>query len=264
MVRTGKIKWNIGTLEDTAQTVVNWLDEVWGKIWEAIKWAKWTVTTSPSIIDEATRIFSNSVDMKAAAAPVLKDFIETTKNGLSIQDAFKAKKIFSTEIWKLSRAWDGGTDAYSALVKWVHELDGAIDNAVNATLKWAQHAELKSQYATLKKLAWDIVQSAMVEQRRAPQTLAEQMGMLQTISDIIKNPLSWTYRATAGALIKDMAELNTRGWAWKEFVKIMDKQAIKSAKIPILKKSTIPNSKLQSSKKPVKSQVLKKKQVTLK
>jgi len=60
-----------------------------------------------------------------------------------------------------------------------------------------------------------------------------------------------------------MAELNTRGGSWKEFVKIMDKQAIKSAKNP--PKITIANikknSKIDTSKtlkKTIKKPIIKK------
>lgn len=47
-----------------------------------------------------------------------------------------------------------------------------------------------------------------------------------------------------------MAELNTRGGAWKEFVRIMDRNAIKAAnKTPLKKSPIISNGKLQSTPK---------------
>ena len=257
MVRTGKIKGSVETLEDAAQTVVDWLDEVWSKIGKAVENAKGTVSPSVQTMQNIASIASNPVEQIGWAIKPLNQFIETLKNGLSIQDAFKAKKIFGAEIRKLIKAGDTGTDAYSALVKSVQELSDNIDTAVVQNLKWSKYAELKNQYATLKKLAWDITQSAMVEGRRSPQTLVEQLGMLETMGDIIRNPLSWTYRATAGKLIADMAELNTRGGAWKEFVRLMDKRAIEAAKKAPLKKSPIiSNGKLQSAQKSVKSWVI--------
>lgn len=230
-VRTWKMKWNINTLEDAANTVISNLDSVGANIGSAIKWAKWTVWPSVWTMDEITNTLSNKIESRSWAFKPLQNFLEDIKWGLNLQDAFKAKKVYQAEITKLIKAWDAGTDSYSALVKWVQELTDNIDNVVEKSLWSKQLIEWKKQYRLLKSIASDISKSAVVEGRRSPQTFVEQLGTLQAISDGITNPIG-----TARTLFaKEIWELNTRGGAWKELIKNYDKQAIWSIKKPIIK-----------------------------
>lgn len=229
-IRTGKMKWNINTLEDAANTVISNLDSVGANIWSAIKWAKWTVIPSVWTMDEITNTLTNKIESRSGAFKPLQNFLEDTKNWLNLQDAFKAKKVYQAEITKLIKSGDAGTDSYSALVKWVQELTDNIDNAVEKSLWSKQLIEWKKQYRLLKSIASDISKSAVVEWRRAPQTFVEQLWTLQAITDGITSPLSTAKQLFA----KEIWELNTRGWAWKELISNYDKQAIKWFNNPIV------------------------------
>lgn len=223
-VRTGKMKWDISTLEDSANTVIKNLDSIGSNIGEAVKWAKWTVWPSVWTMEEISNTLWNKIESRSGAFNPLKNFLEDTKDWLSLQDAFKAKKVYQSEITKLIKSGDAWTDSYQSLVKWVQELSDNIDNVVEKSIWSKQFAEWKKQYRLLKSIASDISKSAVVEWRKAPQTFVEQLWTLQAISDGITNPLS-----TAKSIFaKEIGELNTRWWAWKELIKNYDKEAIKT------------------------------------
>ena len=222
-VRTGEFKWDISTLENAAQTVISNIDDVGKKIWNSIDNAVWTVSLSPEIVGNITNVLWSNVEELAWAYKPLQNLLKYANKPLSIRDAFKVKRVFQTEIGKLIKAWDAGTDSYEALVKWVQQLSDWIDNAIESG-KWAEFKKLKEQYTLLKKLASDISKSAVVEWRRSPQTLVEQLWTVEAILDGITNPL-WTAKQL---FAKEIGELNTRWWAWKELIKIYDNNAIKA------------------------------------
>lgn len=234
-VRTWKMKWNISTIEDAANTVINNIDSVGANIGTAIKWAKWTVWPSVWTMEEITNTLWNKIESRSGAFKPLQNFLDDTKNWLNLQDAFKAKKVYQAEITKLIKAGDAGTDSYQALVKGVQELSDNIDNVVEKSLGSKQFMEWKKQYKLLKSIASDISKSAVVEWRRSPQTFVEQLWTLQAISEWITSPLSTAKQLFA----KEIWELNTRGGAWKELIKNYDKEAIKAVKNP--KKTSIFN-----------------------
>ena len=223
LVRTWTMKWDLSTLEEAANSVISNLDDVWSKIWGAVKSVEWTISPSVWTLDEISWVLWSNIEKRWWAYKVLENFKSDTQWGLNIQEAFKAKKIYQAEIGKLIRAWDSWTDSYSALVKWVQELTDSIDNVIASNLKWKEFEIWKKQYALLKKIATDISKSAVVEWRRAPQTFVEQLGTLDTILDLSRNPLStakWLFA-------REIWELNTRWGAWKELIKIYDSEAIK-------------------------------------
>lgn len=222
-VRTWKMKWDISTLESAANTVINNLDSIWENIWKSVSKAEWTVSPSVWTMEDISKTLSSKIEARSWAYKTLQNFIEDTKDPLSLQDAFKAKKVYQAEIWKLIKSWDAGTDSYSSLVKGVQELSDNIDNIVEKSIWSKKFIELKNQYKLLKKIASDISSSAVVEWRRTPQTFIEQLWTLQAITEWVTNPLS-----TAKTLFaKEIWELNTRWWAWKELIKNYDKEAIK-------------------------------------
>jgi len=230
-IRTWVYQWDVSTLENAANSVVQNLDNIWWKIWEAVKDATGKIPLSKNRA-AIKKVLSDPIEKRWWAYQILKNFYQDTApiDGLSIQRAFKAKKIYQAEIKKLIKSWDTWTDAYETLVKWVQELNDNIDNAV-ANTPWFK--EWKSQYSHLKKLVTDMAKSAAVEWRRSPQTFVEQLGMVETLMDAVSNPLS-----TAGKLFaKEIGELNTRWWAWKELMKIYDTEAIasKAAKKSVMK-----------------------------
>ena len=225
-IRTGKLKWNINTLEDSANTVVQNLDDIGAKIGNAVADVKGNTAISMWTRAEMKKALTNRIEKRAWAYWPLQNFYKDTSKGLSLKDAFKAKKVYQAEIGKLIKAWDAWTDSYSALVKWVQELSDNIDNAVMKNIKWPEFKQWKSQYALLKKLVNDISKSAVVEWRRSPQTFVEQLWHLQAISEWIKNPLSTAKQVFS----REIGELNTRGGAWKELIKNYDKQAISAFK----------------------------------
>lgn len=235
-VRTWRYTWDVSTLENAANTVVTNLDNIGGKIWEAVKETKWKIPLSKNRT-EIAKVLSDPIEKRWWAYKILKNFYQDTApiDWLSIQRAFKAKKIYQAEIRKLIKAWDSGTDAYESLVKWVQELNDWIDNAV-ANTPWFK--DLKKQYSHLKKLVTDIAKSAAVEWRRSPQTFVEQLGMVETLMDAVSNPLSTAWKLFA----KEIGELNTRWWAWKELMKIYDTESISKATSKVIKR-TVPNPK---------------------
>jgi hypothetical protein len=225
-IRTGNLKWNIDTLEDSANTVVQNLDEIGAKIGNAVSDVKWNTAISMGTRAEMKRALTNKIEKRAWAYWPLTNFFKDTSKGLSLKDAFKAKKVYQAEIGKLIKSWDAGTDSYSALVKWVQELSDNIDSAVMKSMKWWEFKEWKAQYALLKKLVNDISKSAVVEGRRSPQTFVEQLWQLEAIVEWVTSPLSTAKQVFA----KEIGELNTRGGAWKELIKNYDKQAINAFK----------------------------------
>lgn len=233
-VRTWVYKGDISTLESAANTVVTNLDEVGSKIGASVKDATWKIPLSKNRM-EIKKVLSDPIEKRWWAWKILKNFYDDTApiDWLSIQRAFKTKKIYQAEIKKLIKSWDTWTDAYEALVKWVQELNDSIDNAV-ANTPWFK--EWKAQYSHLKKLVSDISKSAAVEWRRSPQTFVEQLGMVENLMEAASNPLSTAWKLFA----KEIGELNTRGWAWKELMKIYDTDAIEQATNGTMKNSVKP------------------------
>ncbi len=233
-VRTWIYKWDLSTLENAANTVITNLDEIGSRIGNAVKNTTGKIPLSKNR-QSIKKVLADPIEKRGWAWKVLKNFYEDTApiDGLSIQRAFKAKKIYQAEIKKLIKSWDTWTDAYEALIKWVQELNDSIDNAV-ANTPWFKAD--KAMYAHLKKLVWDISRSAWVEGRRSPQTFVEQLGMIETLMEAASNPLSTVWKLYA----KEVGELNTRGWAWKELMKIYDTDAIEQATNGTMKNSVKP------------------------
>ena len=226
LVRTWKLKGSIDTLEDSANTVITNLDEIGANIGKSIKETTGKISPSKTFVSDANAILKNKVEELSWAYWPLKKFLEFSKKPMSIQDAFKLKKVYQAEIWKLVKSGDVWTESYETLLKWVQELSDSIDSQV-MKLTWPKFAEYKKNYSLLKKLASDITKSAQVEWRRSPQTFIEQVSTLEAISEWISNPLSTAKQLFA----KEIGELNTRWWAWKELIKNWDKDAIKKAKL---------------------------------
>lgn len=190
---------------------------------------------------EIGNVLENPIQKRAAAYKVLENFIEDTQNELSVQDAFAAKRIYQSEISKLIKSGDAGTDAYSALVKGVQNLSDQIDDAVSKVPDSGDFKGLKKKYALLKSLAGDISKSAQVEARSSPMTFTEQVGMLQGMTDLMKNPV----RTTGNALMREIGQMNSRGGAWKRLVEYYDNQAMKEFK----KTQSVPKSPNESGLK---------------
>ena len=226
LVRTGKLKWDLTDLQTTAQSVVDNIDEVGAKIWDAVK----KVNARVEIADDSYKAISDAIKAKWASrtptAKILQNFVEDTSDWLTLQEAFDIKKIYQAEIKKLIASKDAGTPQYSALVKWVDDLSNQIDTAIETQLKWAKFKNLKSQYKLLKSMVGDITNSAMVEWRRAPQTFTEQLGTIQAMWDFITSPLATGKQFLA----KEIGEMNTRGGSWKELVKRLDNEAVSAYK----------------------------------
>ena len=242
LVRTWKLKGSIDTLEDSANTVITNLDEIGANIGKSIKETTGKISPSKTFVSDANAILKNKVEKLSWAYWPLKKFLEFSKKPMSIQDAFKLKKVYQAEIWKLVKSGDVWTESYETLLKWVQELSDSIDSQV-MKLTWPKFAEYKKNYSLLKKLASDITKSAQVEWRRSPQTFIEQVSTLEAISEWISNPLSTAKQLFA----KEIWELNTRGWAWKELIKNWDKEAIKKAKLvkPFTKTPIVAPKKVQ-------------------
>ena len=226
LVRSGKLKGDLSSLESTAQSVVDNLDEVGSKIGKSVD----NVQANVAISDDAYKAIDDAVWARWASrtptAKILENFKEDTAGWMTLKEAFDIKKIYQTEIGKLIRSSDAGTPQYSALVKWVEELTNQIDNAIETQLKWSKFKELKSQYRLLKSMVGDITNSAMVEWRRSPQTFVEQLGTIEAMWNILSSPIA-TGRQF---LTKEIGEMNSRGGSWKELVKRLDNEAVSAYK----------------------------------
>lgn len=226
LVRSGKLKGDLSSLESTAQSVVDNLDEVGSKIGKAVD----KVQANVSISDDAYKAIDDAIWARWASrtptAKILENFKEDTAGWMTLKEAFDIKKIYQTEIGKLIRSSDAGTPQYSALVKWVEELTNQIDNAIETQLKWSEFKELKSQYKLLKSMVGDITNSAMVEWRRSPQTFVEQLGTIEAMWNILSSPIATGRQFLA----KEIGEMNTRGGSWKELVKRLDDEAVDAYK----------------------------------
>lgn len=219
-VRTGKLEGNINTIEDASQTVIDNLDTVGARIWNAVSQVEWTLNVDVDILDSINTAIKAKWSRVSGATPILKDFIEDLWDGeLDFADAYELKKAYSNEVSKLYKSWDAGTKQFKALSDWVNYLNNEIDLVIDTKL-WTQFADDKLLFRNLKLIVDDIVSSTLVEGRRSPNTLAEQIGMIEGLL----SPL----QATKQIFIKEIGELNTRWWAWKELIKIYDKRAIKN------------------------------------
>lgn len=235
LVRTWKLDGSLDSLQDAAETVVNWLDTVGERIGGAIGKLEWKSRISLPTRSEIRWVLKSAIEQDAGAFQALKKFADRTKWELSYSDLFKVKKIYSKEISKLTRNGDGGTDSYSALVKWVQEITDILDTAVEKKLVGSKFADDKRIYRTLKELASDIAKSAQVDARRSPQTLTEQLGFIQALT----SPGEFAKRAFA----REIGEMNTRGGTWKQFIDILDERAVKNAR-------NVPKPKVTPPKKP--------------
>ena len=226
LVRSGKLKGDLSSLESTAQSVVDNLDEVGSKIGKAVD----NVNANVAISDDAYKAIDDAVWARWASrtptAKILENFKEDTAGSMTLKEAFDIKKIYQTEIGKLIRSSDAGTPQYSALVKWVDELTNQIDNAIETQLKWSKFKELKSQYRLMKSMVGDITNSAMVEWRRSPQTFVEQLGTIEAMGNILSSPIATGRQFLA----KEIGEMNTRGGSWRELVKRLDNEAVSAYK----------------------------------
>lgn len=219
-VRTWVLKWNIDTIEDAAQTVVDNIDTVWARIGNAVKKVDWFID-----VDEATRLNINiALNAKGAkispATNILKQFADDIGDGnLSVTDAFELKKLYGNEVSKLYKSWDAGTKQFKALSDAVKWLNTKIDDIIDTKLG-SEFAKDKEIFRSLKTIVDDLVNSTLVEGRRSPNTFSEQIGMIQGLLSPIES--------TKQVFIKEIANLNTRGWSWKELIKVYDQRAIKS------------------------------------
>lgn len=226
LVRSGKLKGDLSSLESTAQSVVDNLDEVGSKIGKSVD----NVKANVAISDDAYKAIDDAVWARWASrtptAKILENFKEDTAGSMTLKEAFDIKKIYQTEVWKLIRSGDAGTPQYSALVKWVDELTNQIDNAIETQLKWSKFKELKSQYRLMKSMVGDITNSAMVEWRRSPQTFVEQLWTIEAMGNIISSPIATGRQFLA----KEIGEMNTRGGSWRELIKRLDNEAVNAYK----------------------------------
>lgn len=217
-VRTGIIEWDISTLENASQTVINNIDTIGARIWNAVKKIDWNIKIENELTDNIISALGAKWASVSPATTILNKFLDDLWDWtLSISDAFELKKAYWNEVSKLYKAWDSWTKQYKALSDWVKFLNTKIDDIIEKQL-WEQFAKDKAIFRNLKLIVDDIVSSTLVEWRRAPNTFAEQLGMIEWLL----SPLE----STKKLFIKEIWELNTRGWAWKELIKIYDNNAI--------------------------------------
>ena len=239
-VRLWKFEWSIDTLEATAQTMVNNIDKYWEKIWEWVKKLSWWTQMSNDVVEQMTQALESKWASVSPATWKLQSLIKDTEWPLTWDQAFDIKKSYWNEVNKLYKAWDAWTKQYKALSDWVEFLNKQIEKAAEEQL-WKEFKNDKILFKQLKDLVSDVTSSALVEWRRSPQTLAEQLSFIE----MLQNPVS----AVKNWIVRDLAELNTRWWSWKELIKIYDEQALKWVIPPVFKWGWVGKDLINEAKK---------------
>lgn len=221
-VRTWVLKGNIDTIENAAQTAIDSLDVVWERIGKAIEKVEWILTFDKTILNDMKMALTSKWAKQSPATSIIWNMIDDIWDGkLNFADAFELKKIYANEVSKLYKAWDAWTKQYKVLSEWVDFLNKKIEHIITTWL-WDTFKEDKAIYASLMKIVDDLVHSAMVEWRRAPNTLAEQIWFIEWLFSPV-----WTLKQW---LIKEIGKWSTRGWAFQELIKQYDLKAVNSAK----------------------------------
>lgn len=219
-VRTGILDGDIDTLENAAQTIVNNIDTVGARIWNAVKQVDWTIEIDNQLTDDIITALWTKWAEVSPATPILQKFFDSLWDGtLSIDEAYELKKAYSNEITKLYKWGDAGTKQYKALNDWVKFLNTKIDEIIDTKL-WSEFANDKILFRQLKTLVDDMVASALVEGRSAPFSLAERIWQVESIFSPVNS--------VKQKLIKTSDDLNKRGWAWAELIKRYDEASIKN------------------------------------
>lgn len=81
----------------------------------------------------ARSALGNKIEARSGAYPILQRFVEDLSSPLSVEDAFKAKRVYQNEIGKLIKAGDAGTESFQALVKGVQEITDGLETLVAKT-----------------------------------------------------------------------------------------------------------------------------------
>lgn len=224
-VRSWKFTWDVSSLEWAAQTVVDNLKTVWAKIGDAISKTPWEVSLPLSDRSVISRVLRSPIEQESWAHPVLKRLFDLTKSKMWLKEGQQIKTIFSDEIQKLIKSWDTWSQSYKLLVRTVNKIDDQIEHAIETKLG-SQFIWDKADYKMLKSLVRDIVDSAVVEWRRAPMTFTEQLWTVNALIEWIRNPASAAYNLFA----KEIWDMNTRWWAWKQLMELYDRNAISALK----------------------------------
>ncbi len=221
-VRTWVIEWNIDTLENAAQTAVDWLDVVWARIGKAVEKMDDVVKFDNTLLNKMKASIEGKWAKRSGATVMVKDFVDDIAGGqLSFADAFELKKVYANEVSKLYKAWDAWTKQYKALSDGVDFLNKTIETKIITKL-WTTFKADKELYASLIRIVDDLVHSAMVEWRKAPNTLAEQIWFVEGLFSPV-----WTLK---NSLIKEIGKWSTRWGAFQELIKQYDSVAVKWAK----------------------------------
>lgn len=116
-VRTGQLQGDLSTLETTAQSIVNNIDEVGAKIGKAVESTKAKITLPVDTLAEVSQAMATKGANRTPTYKILENFLDDVGGDLTPKEAFDLKKIYQAEVGKLMRSGDAGTPQYSALVK---------------------------------------------------------------------------------------------------------------------------------------------------
>lgn len=225
MVRTGKLTGEIDDLQGFAQSLVENQDIVGKKIWKAITKLEWQATISEETMGKITNTLAKDYEQATPAYTILSNVKNLLSKARTYQDLWNIKSIFWKEVENLIKSGGNASESFRVLADVVHELDNIVTNKMSK-LKWAEYRWLNKQYALIKRLSLTAAKSANVDMRRAPETLAEQIGVIWRIYSWITSPIATTDKMLA----KFVAEANTRGGAYKRFLEFTDQKAIDLAK----------------------------------
>lgn len=225
MVRTGKLTGEIDDLQGFAQSLVENQDIVGKKIWKAITKLEWQATISEETMGKITNTLAKDYEQATPAYTILSNVKNLLSKARTYQDLWNIKSIFWKEVENLIKSGGNASESFRVLADVVHELDNMVTNKMSK-LKWAEYRWLNRQYALIKRLSLTAAKSANVDMRRAPETLAEQIGVIWRIYSWITSPIATTDKMLA----KFVSEASSRGGAYKRFLEITDQKAIDLAK----------------------------------
>lgn len=147
-------------------------------------------------------------------------------------EAFELKKIIGAELAGLRNGGKAGTPVYKAFGDFVEDVTTKIDSEVlKRSMNLPDLQEAREIYSKLKSISLPFAKSMVVDQRKAPIGIAEQLALIQNF-----NPIDWvtspgaSVKALAGQKVaqfaKSVNEVNTREGSMKQFFRYLDDMAV--------------------------------------
>jgi len=230
MVRSGEIEGaSLGTLYEGAQALESGLQKIGREIGADLKAAGLDSTVNvDTAIAKLDKIIGNA--REAEMNPGMTALAQKFKNGLqkynSLEDIQAIKQDFYQEIANLKKE-NAGREAFKDFMDAGAETIKAIESKVaEASGSAADFMSRKAKYRALLNLRKDIIDSAVVSERRSPQGLIEQLADLRA-GDFILDPVGSAKAKVVKDIGKAISERNSRDGSFRQAMEYFDAQAVK-------------------------------------